>query len=85
MEHVKLVEKRMANQYPSGVDSESFRDIPVLMERIRELETALLPFAYAGKDTPADVENAVVRSADCRIAAQALTLERKAARYEYPL
>lgn len=44
---VELVIKRKAAGFPSGVDEESARQIPVLLARIDELERALVPFGKA--------------------------------------
>jgi hypothetical protein len=84
MEGIKKVERRLQAGFPSGVDEQSFRDVPLLLQRIQELESALLPFARVGKrgtQTPT-VE---VQFSDCKIAETVLTLEQHPTQYEYPL
>lgn len=45
---VEEVIKRVKAGFPSGVDVESSREIPILLARIAELEAALVPFARIG-------------------------------------
>lgn len=45
---VEEIIKRVKAGYPSGVDTESHKQIPILLARIEELEAALVPFARIG-------------------------------------
>jgi hypothetical protein len=45
---VKEIEKRVSTGFPEGADVISTKQIPILLERIRELEAALAPFARIG-------------------------------------
>lgn len=71
---VKLVERRMRSGYPAGVDEQSYRDIPLLLNRIQELESTLLPFAHVG-NRPSEYQMVSVYYADCVAAKKALQTE----------
>jgi len=58
--------------FASGVDEQSFRDIPLLLARIDELERALQPFARVG-NTPSGSPLVHVYHKDCVSAALMLT------------
>lgn len=45
LEFLDNVRKRVSTGFPTGVDAESQKQIPVLMQRIEELQRALAPFA----------------------------------------
>lgn len=72
MTKVEEIHKRVRMGYPTGVDEQSIRDIPILLNRIRELEDGLIPFARAGS-SPSGLEFTHVRHVDCERALQLLT------------
>jgi hypothetical protein len=72
IESVDAVRKRVRMSFASGVDEQSFRDIPLLLSRIDELERALQPFARVG-NTPTDTPLVHVYHKDCVNAAVMLT------------
>lgn len=49
LELLQEVKKRVRSGFPGGVDVESHRQIPFLINRVEELEAALAPFARIAK------------------------------------
>lgn len=49
LELLQAVRKRVRAGFPNGVDAESHRQIPFLINRVEELESALAPFARIAK------------------------------------
>lgn len=72
IEQVDLVKKRVRMAFSNGVDEQSFRDIPLLLSRIDELERALQPFARVG-NTPVGTPLVHVYHKDCVNASIMLT------------
>jgi uncharacterized protein YdhG (YjbR/CyaY superfamily) len=67
--HVEHIRERVRQAYPEGVDEQSYKDIPVLLTRIAELENALVPFAHQGNMDNFGKPMVEVRHADCQKAA----------------
>ena len=49
LELLQDIKKRVRGGFPGGVDVESHRQIPFLINRVEELESALAPFARIAK------------------------------------
>ena len=71
---VDLIRKRVRLGYVEGVDAQSFRDIPMLLARINELETAMMPFVRLGNSIPSG-ELVYTYHKDCINAAVVMTPE----------
>lgn len=72
IESVDAVRKRIRMGFANGVDEQSFRDLPLLMARIDELERALQPFARVG-NSPTGSPLVHVYHKDCVNASLMLT------------
>jgi hypothetical protein len=67
------IRQRVRVGFPNGVDEESRNDLPTLLNRIEELETALAPFAKLAMLPNDGKELVMCYSRDCEKALQAMT------------
>lgn len=77
------VRRRVQMAFPEGGDETSTRQIPILVKYIDELELALLPFARLGLATPNGPQISA-QFADCKKAAEVLTDQSPAKKFEFP-
>ena len=76
MKYVDEVRKRAHGGWTEGVDELSIKDIPLLLRRIDELESALVPFARQSlmeKKYKSNVEMVSLYRADCDRAFDTIT------------